>query len=262
MRPLTVSDPVRTEVTHDGARLRLLLDRPKANIVSLEMIGALRRVLADLPGRPALRLLTIEGAGDHFSYGASVEEHAPPLIDRVLSELHGLVRDLLAAPVPTLAVVRGRCLGGGLELVLACDLVFAAEEAVLGVPEIQLGVFPPAAAALLPARIGASRATVAVLQGETFPARWWEAAGLVARVAPGAALEAEVDRWFEQYAAPRSAVALGFAARAARQALRQVAEPALAELERLYLEQLMRTHDAAEGIAAFVAKRAPRWRHA
>jgi cyclohexa-1,5-dienecarbonyl-CoA hydratase len=256
---------LQVQQSPDGARVRLILHRPKGNVLTAEVIGELRAAVAAIrPGR-GVKLVTLEGAGPHFSYGASVEEHAPDRIGTVLPELNGAVLDLLRTPAPTLAVVRGRCLGGALELVLACDLVFAAEDAQLGVPEIGLGVFPPAAAALLPLRVGASRAARAVIGGETLPAAWWAAAGLVDRVVPQGspdALDAEVDGWFEKHLQPRSAAALAHAAEAARAAIVRVVPGLLADLERQYLDRLMRTHDASEGIAAFIERRAPQWRNA
>jgi len=253
---------VRTERRHDGGHLRLILNQPKANILSIALMRDLRRALSTVQHLPEVRLVTIEGAGDHFSYGASVEEHRAALIADALAELHGLVRDLLACPAPTAAVVRGRCLGGGFEIALACDLMFAASTAVLGVPEIALGVFPPAAATLLPPRIGTSRAAAAVLTGRTSQVDAWVTAGLVDLVAPAEELQVAVDRWFDANLGSRSAAALRYAARASRLWLSQQVEATLPQLERLYLDTLMHTRDAAEGIDAFIEKREPRWVHA
>ena len=146
-------------------------------------------------------------------------------------------------------------------MALACDLVFASHDAKLGVPEITLGVFPPAAAALLPLRVGASRASRAVLTGEVFAADWWEAAGLVSGVASATDLDAFVHHWYTTFVAPRSAVALRHAALAARAVVRDQVLAALGRLERRYLDELMLTADAAEGCAAFLEKRPPQWRH-
>ena len=253
---------VRVERAHEGAHLRLVLDRPKGNVITSDVIAALRAALANVNSGDGLKLISLEAGGPNFSYGASVEEHVAEQIARVLPELNGAVLDLLHAPAPTLAVVRGRCLGGGLELALACDMVFAADGALLGVPEVSLGVFPPAAAAILPMRVGSSRAARAVIGGEALPASWWAAAGLVDRVVPSDALDAEVDGWFASQIAPRSAAALAHAAEAARSALVRTVPALLADLERQYLDRLMRTHDATEGIAAFIERRAPQWRNA
>jgi cyclohexa-1,5-dienecarbonyl-CoA hydratase len=254
--------PLRIRPARGGAHVRLILDRPNGNIVNAALVTALRRTLDELRGAAGLKLVTLEGAGDDFSFGASIEEHAPGRIDAVLPDLHAAVRDLLDVAAPTMAVVRGRCLGGGFELALACDLILAADDARLGLPEIRLGVFPPAGAALLPARIGASRAAAAILSGEPRPAAWWAAAGLIERIVPAGDLDGAVDAWFGEYAAPRSSVALRHAAMATRQPVRRALEADLGALEAQYLTRLMRSHDAAEGVAAFLERRPPQWRNA
>lgn len=250
---------VRTEHRHNGAQLRLIIDEPKANIISIAVMRELRDALVQVTPASGLKLVTLEGAGDHFSYGASVEEHRPGVIDAALAELRGTIEALLAVPAPTAAIVRGKCLGGGFELALACDLIFAGTTATLGVPEIALGVFPPAAAALLPVRVGASRAASTVLTGMAVPATAWAATGLLELTAAPAELEAAVDHWFIAHLEPRSAAALHFAAVASRVSVRRQVETVLPELERLYLDALMRTKDAVEGIEAFLAKRPPVW---
>jgi cyclohexa-1,5-dienecarbonyl-CoA hydratase len=252
---------VRSEVRLGAGHLRLILDQPKGNVISYALMQDLVRALDDARRLPTIRLITIEGAGDHFSYGASVDEHRSDAIRTVLPELHQTVRALLAAPAPTAAIVRGRCLGGGFELALACDLLFASTTSALGVPEIALGVFPPAAAALLPLRVGASRAASAILTGEARPVEQWVEAGLIEFTAPPEELEAAVDRWYETNLAHRSAAALRYAALASRVNLRRHVDVVLPELERLYLDSLMQTHDAVEGIAAFLEKRPPVWSH-
>ncbi len=252
---------VRAERNHAGARLRLVVDEPKGNILTISVMRALRGAIAAIPAGSGVKLVTIEGAGDHFSYGASVEEHRADVIASALVELRLTIEALLDAPAPTAAIVRGRCLGGGFELALACDLIFAAPTASLGVPEIALGVFPPAAAALLPIRVGASRAASAVLTGVASTATAWAAAGLIELVAPAEQLNDAVDRWFDTNLSTRSAAALCYAALASRAAARRQVDTVLRDLERLYLDTLMRTQDAVEGIEAFLAKREPVWSH-
>ncbi len=254
-----MTPPVTLSVTSDRARGAFRLFHPTGNIVTREMIEALTEGLVTLGGEPHLKLITIEGTGSDFSFGASIPEHAPGEIERVLPEAHRLTLTLLDAPAATAAIVRGRCLGGGFELALACDFIFAGESATFGLPEVALGVFPPAAAALLPARIGTARATQAILSGAPAPASAWHAAGLVTSVVPDAQLGEAVDGWFAEHLAPKSATALRYAAKAARASLRHSAASLLPELERLYLNDLMGTGDAREGIAAFLEKRAPRW---
>jgi cyclohexa-1,5-dienecarbonyl-CoA hydratase len=254
--------PLRVCARHQGQHVRLVIDRPKGNVITAAVVAALRASLADLPKAGVVKLVTLEGAGDHFSVGTSVEERLPGAIEGILPEFHNLVRDLLAVPAPTAAVVRGRCLGGGFELALACDWIFASQDATLGAPETGLGVFPPAAMALLPPKVGPVRAAEAIVGGGAWSAARWAEFGLVTLVAPAAELEMAVDRWFEARLAPKSAATLRQTARGARAALRAVAEPRLAELEEQYLTELMGTHDAVEGLRAFVERRAPKWRHA
>ena len=250
---------IRTERRRDGGHLRLVIDQPKGNIISRAVIADLRHALARAGDLPHTRLVTIEGAGDHFSYGASVEEHQPDRIGDVLPELHDLIRAMLDVPAATAAIVRGRCLGGGFELALACDFIFAASDAMLGVPEIALGVFPPAAAALLPIRIGVSRAARAVVTGQIEPADRWASRGLIDIVSPPQELDAAIDAWYAEHLATRSAASLNCAVQASRLLTRRHIAEALPALETLYLATLMRTHDAAEGIAAFLDRRKPAW---
>ncbi|HEX6972989.1 MAG TPA: enoyl-CoA hydratase-related protein [Vicinamibacterales bacterium] len=257
---MTMPPLVRSDRRADGW-VRLIVEQPPGNILTIAMCEALRASLSAAHADPATRFITIEGAGVHFSYGASIEEHLPDKVGEMLPAFHRLIADLLDTPCPTAAIVRGRCLGGGLEAALACDLVFASHDAKLGVPEIALGVFPPAASVLLPLRIGASRASRVVLTGEILPADWWETAGLVAGTASAMDLEAYVHRWYVNYIASRSGTALRHAAVAARAMFRQPALASLAALERQYLDELMRTADAVEGCAAFLDKRPPQWRH-
>ena len=252
-QPVTVTfDPHRN-------RAAFRLFHPKGNIITAEMMDALSTALSRLADEPHLKLITVEGAGDDFSFGASIPEHSAEQIGIVLPRMHRLIQDLLGAPAATAALVRGRCLGGGFELALACDFIFAAEDAMFGLPEITLGVFPPAAAALLPLKAGAARAARAILTGDRCSAAEWQRDGLVESIAPAASLDEHVTQWFDRYLAAKSAVALRYAATAARRGLVDHVGRILPELERLYLGSLMQTRDAREGVAAFLEKRTPRW---
>jgi len=253
--------PVSVKVSPDQTRAAFRLFHQKGNILTVEMIHALRSGLETLPENPHLKLVTIEGEGRDFSFGASIAEHTADEIGLALPAMRAVVDDLLSVPAPTAAIVRGRCLGGGFELALACDLIFASDDAVFGLPEIELGVFPPIAAALLPVRIGTARATRTMLTGEARSAAEWQQAGLVELVTPGDQLDRAVDDWFARHLAAKSAAALRHAAAAARTPLVAEARAMLPELERLYLDDLMRTHDAVEGVDAFLHKRPPLWKN-
>ena len=247
-------------LNRDGTRAALTFAETPGNILTADLMSQMSTALADLHEAPHLRLLTIEGGGDDFSFGASVPEHAPEAIDRVLPQMHALIVQLLAVPAPTAAIVRGRCLGGGFELALACDFIFAGDGATFGLPEIALGVFPPVASVLLPRRAGLARATGAILTGDSVPATIWESRGLIELTAPEPQLAAAVDEWYANTLAGHSAEALRHAVRALRNPLIDIARRELPVVERLYLDELMRSRDATEGIRAFTEKRQPRWR--
>jgi cyclohexa-1,5-dienecarbonyl-CoA hydratase len=257
---VSAASPVRLGFSHDRSRAAFRLFDEKGNCLTAAMVAALRAALEPLGENPHLKLVTFEGEGSEFSFGASIPEHAPDRIREVLPAMHQLLGDVLDVPAPTAAIVRGRCLGGGFELALACDFIVASDDAVLGLPEIQLGVFPPAASALLPWKIGAPRAARAILTGAVLPARDWQQMGLIELLSPAGELAAAVDAWFEAQLAPKSAAALRYASLAARETTAAHFKAAIATLERLYLDDLMRTADAAEGIAAFMEKRPPDWR--
>lgn len=253
--------PVRLSYNEDRSRAVFQLYHPTGNIITAEMVRAMRAALETMPENPHLKLLTLEGAGADFSFGASIPEHAPDQIAHVLPEMHALIEDFLDLPVVTAAVVTGRCLGGGFELALACDFIFSADDAVMGLPEISLGVFPPAGCVLLPLRINGATATRAIVTGEPQSARIWYDAGLIELLAPRDGLQQAVNLWYSQHLAGKSAAALRHAATAARATMRAQVRAVLPALERLYLDDLMRTHDAVEGIEAFLQKRAPQWQH-
>jgi len=237
------------------------LNSPPLNILTRNVLAVVRRELAALAREPALRVVVLRAEGRHFSAGASVEEHLPPACDALIGEFGETVLALRDFPLPVIAAVRGRCLGGGFELVQAADLVLAADDAVFGQPEIGLGVLPPAACALLPALVGRPLAAELIFTGASLTAAEAQAAGIVRRVVPGAELDDAVDGL-----ARRIARHSGAALRLAKRALGQAdgapgAQPAVGvgRAGRIYLDELMKTEDALEGLRAFLEKREPHW---
>jgi cyclohexa-1,5-dienecarbonyl-CoA hydratase len=245
----------------DGRVATLTLARPPLNILDLPTLEALDRGLAGLTHDKQLDLLVVRGAGEHaFSAGVAVQDHTGERIGPALAAFHGAIRQLRELPAVTLAVVQGHCLGGGLELALACDLVLASDDSRFGLPEITLGCYPPVAAALLPRWIGRARALELLLTGRTFDAAEAERLGLLTRRVPAAELDTAC-RELRALLLDQSGVALRLAKRAARAGEEHAFAPALAEAERLYLDELVKTADMHEGIAAFLAKRKPEWKH-
>jgi cyclohexa-1,5-dienecarbonyl-CoA hydratase len=254
-----MENKVRLELTHNGQVARITLAAPKANILDKTMMLGMVVVLDELAAQKNLKAIVLAAAGAHFSFGASIEEHLPDRIGDTLMHLRNLLLKMTAASAPMIAAVRGQCLGGGFELALACDLIVAEENAQFALPEIKLGVFPPAGAALLPVRVGSGRAAEMVLTGASWTANHAAAAGLVNKVFPRGELDRQLDAWLESDFLPRSAMALRFGAQASRRPLMRTLEIDLPALERIYLNDLMEQPDAVEGVLAFLEKRQPHW---
>ena len=250
---------LKSWLERDGALLRLRLARPKANLVDAAMIAALAAAFASQRRHAGLLAVLIDHEGPHFSFGASVEEHLPEKCAAMLGGLHALLGTMLEWRAPILVAVRGQCLGGGLELAMAGHLLFVAPDAQLGQPEIKLGVFPPAASVLLPLRIAQARAEDLLYSGRSIDGATAAAWGLAnqADADPVAAALA----YFDANLADKSAAALALGVRAARSAFADLARARLADAEESYLDELMATHDANEGLASFLAKRRPKWEH-
>jgi cyclohexa-1,5-dienecarbonyl-CoA hydratase len=253
-----VTQPVKIWHEADGRLLRLRLNRPKANLVDAVMIAALDLALDHL-GNGQLGAALIDAEGPHFSFGASVEEHLPSQCTAMLAGLHRLVLRMVESPVPLLLAVRGQCLGGGLELALAGHLMFVTPEANLGQPEMKLGVFAPAASCLLPELVGPQRAFDLLVSGRSITGAQAAAIGIAHEAA--ADPEHAALAYFEEHLKPKSASSLRYAVKAARLDYVARVREKIRTVERLYLDELMVTHDAAAGLEAFIAKRAPQWQH-
>jgi len=251
------ASPLKVWLEHDGRLLRLRLNNPKANLIDAGMISALVNVLAKHSSDPGIACVLLDATGPHFSFGASVEEHLPDQCADMLSSLHGLIVNMLEYPVPILAAVQGQCLGGGLEVVCGASQIFAANDAKFGQPEIKLAVFAPAASCLLPERIGQANAEDLLFSGRSIHAPEALRMGLVQDVSDNP--EQAAVGWFEQHLEPLSASSLRFAVQAARlQSLDRI-KGKIALVEKLYINKLMKTHDALEGLTAFVEKRKAHW---
>lgn len=244
----------------DGGVARITLARPPLNILDIEMMEELNGALGGLAGRPGLTALVVAAEGKAFSAGVAVEDHQGERVKPMLEAFHQIFRRLAALEVPTVAAVQGAALGGGAELATFCDLVIASEKATLGQPEIKVGVFPPIAALHYPNRVGEARALQLLLSGEILAAREAERIGLVDRVVAPEELEGAVASAVARFT-DKSAVVVRLTKRAVREARGRGFEQALAALEDLYENALMRTEDAQEGLRAFVEKRPPVWKH-
>ncbi len=250
--------PLQVSLDRDDQLLRLRLARPKANIIDAQMIDALDAAIDHYIEQPQLLGILLTAEGPHFSFGASVEEHMPDKCAAMLVRLHSLILKMIASPIPILAAVKGQCLGGGLELACACNRIFADPKAALGQPEIMLAVFAPAASCLLPLRIGQANAEQLLLSGASVDGAEALRIGLVDQLDENP--EAAALAWFDQHLLGKSPSSLRFALQAARDDYVRTVEEKLNVVEKMYLEELMQTHDAVEGLSAFLDKRKPIWK--
>ncbi|TFG47327.1 MAG: enoyl-CoA hydratase [Gemmatimonadales bacterium] len=253
--PVTASS---ARYTREGGIGRLVLDRPPVNVLNLDTMVALQSAIAEAAADPRLKLLSVSGAGRAFSAGVDVADHTADRVGRMLELFHGAIRQLMALEAPVVALVHGAALGGGCELALACDMIFARDDLKLGQPEIQLAVFPPVAAALLPRLIGRQRALDLILSGRTIGAAEALRMGLVSRIFSTADFDAGSEAALIEIAS-RSGPALRLAKRAVLDGADLAFDPALTRAEDLYLNELMPLADVHEGLAAFMEKRAPVW---
>lgn len=246
-------------VQRDGRVATITLNRPPLNILDIPTIARLGEAASELAADPDLQVVFLRGAGDRaFSAGVSVQDHTADKVGPMLASLHGVIRKLRELDAVTVAAVRGHCLGGGMEVALACDLVIATENARFGQPEIDLGCYPPVAAALYPSLIGVGKTLDLLVTGRTLTCAEAERMGLVTRIVDD--LDQGIARFAEEIGG-KSTVVTRMTKRVVRAGRDRAFADALEEAERVYVEELCRTEDMGEGLAAFLEKRRPVWKH-
>jgi cyclohexa-1,5-dienecarbonyl-CoA hydratase len=250
---------IQTELK-DGVAT-LTLNRAPLNVLNIEMMEEIDAYLEGLKKEKSLKLLVIQALGKAFSAGVDVGEHLGDLVKKMTEVFHRMFRLMDALKVPSLAVVNGAALGGGSELALYCDMVIATEKAKFGQPEIQVGVFPPIAALILPKMVGRKKAMELILLGETIGAQEALTLGLVNKVVPEASLVEEVNGFIGKFKKLSGAV-LKVTREAVLEGLNDDSIKGLDVIEKIYLDKLMNTYDAAEGLKAFMEKRKPAWKDA
>ena len=241
---------------------RITLARAPVNIFNIAMMREISDALNSCAASRDLAAIVFDAAPDcrAFSAGVAVEEHVADTVFQMLDSFHAIFRALEQIGRPTIALVDGPALGGGCELVTACDIVVASQRARFGQPEIKIGVFPPVGAVLLPRVIGDKRARELILTGDMINAEEALSLGLVNYVLPSEELEEKLTELLGKFR-ELSAAALEHARRAIDSAQARSLDASLNEVENMYLHELMKTSDAIEGVNAFIEKRKPIWRN-
>lgn len=235
---------------------RVVMNKPPLNVLDIAMIAELDAALKSLKGDHESKVVVIAAQGKAFSAGVEVADHTPDKVDSMIKTFHGVFHTLWSLEQPVVAAVQGAALGGGCEVALGCDFIVASEKAKLGQPEIKLGVFAPIATLLLPKLIGRMKANELLLTGDAIDAREAERIGLVNKVVSVETFEQEVNAFVN-----RLATLSGAGLRYAKRAIALGIEQGLPAVEKNYLNDLMKTEDAVEGLNAFMEKRNPVWKN-
>jgi cyclohexa-1,5-dienecarbonyl-CoA hydratase len=249
---------IKTEIK-DGLGV-ITLNRPPVNVLNIAMMEEMNEVLEAWQGEKDLKVLLFKAENKCFSAGVDVGEHLGDLAPKMIGVFHRMFRLMYGYRIPTVASVFGSCLGGGCELAVFSDLVIASDDAKFGQPEIQVGVFPPVAAQIMPRIIGMKAAMELILSGKIISAEEALGKGLINQVVKRDELEEATAAFIKPYL-KLSAEVLRQTKRAIVAGLLDDLEPSLKVIEDIYLNDLMKTADANEGLQAFVDKRKPVWKN-
>ena len=248
------------QLTKEKGIARITFNRPKHNVLNMDMMQELTSVLAELNGDAELKCVVIVAQGASWCAGVEVLDHKPELAPDMIRIFDALLRQIHALAVPSIAAVNGTCLGGGLEVAIACDMVVAAKSAVFGQPEIKLGFLPPYAAVRLPFLVGPSKAIEICTTGRRYSAEAMQQMGIVCDVFDDDAFENGLTKLIKeiQHASP---LILRLNKKAVNQHVGMALDDAMNSVNDMFLNQLMKTEDTLEGIRSFEEKRRPEWKN-
>jgi cyclohexa-1,5-dienecarbonyl-CoA hydratase len=249
----------RLSISIEAPLASITFTHPPLNVFDFQMMDELLDALKALEQRREISTVIVSGGERGFSAGVDVAVHTPDQVPTMLQKFHGLILALTRFPKITIAEVHGVCLGGGAELAMVCDMCFTTEKAKWGFPEITLGCYPPVACAALAALVGQKRAADLVFTGRTFSGQDAADWGLANEAHPENELreviEGTLDHLFKL-----SPTALTHAKKACYAWDSIHLDKGLARAEKIYIEELMQTEDAKEGIQAWLEKRQPEWK--
>ena len=235
---------------------RITFNKPPLNVLDIRMMKEINTALSGFIGKN-LKAVVIDAEGKAFSAGVDISDHTADKVDGMIEVFHDIFNNLQNLEMPTVALVNGAALGGGCEVAIFCDLVIASEKAKFGQPEIKVGVFPPVAAALMPRLMPGRKALELLLTGDIIKAGEAMNLGLVNQVLPVENFEEEAEKWLAESLGDKSAVVLRMTKRAFVEGFRNNYDDSIKAIERIYLDELMKTSDALEGLGAFMEKRQP-----
>jgi cyclohexa-1,5-dienecarbonyl-CoA hydratase len=237
---------------------RITFNRPPLNVLNIEMMKEINQALKDFQSR-SLKVLILTADGKAFSAGVDISDHTKEKVNEMIQIFHDIFTNLLKIKSPTVALVNGAALGGGCEVAMFCDIVIASEKSKFGQPEIKVGVLPPIAAAIFPKLMWNKKALELILTGDIIKADEAKNFGLVNHILPVEKFEAEAEKFITKKIASNSAIVMQLTKRAFIEGATQNYSNSIKKIEDIYLNELMKTKDANEGLAAFMEKRQPVW---
>lgn len=239
---------------------RITVNRPPLNVLNVETLQEMVKALEDVDEDASIKVLVIRGSGQKaFSAGVEIEDHFPDKIEETLDSFHRVFHLLADINKPTVAAVHGFAFGGGCELAMACDIVFASEDAQFGQQEVKVGAIPTVATVLLPRIVGRKKALEMIFTGDIITAAEAKQIGLINDICPVGGLEEAVNSLLGKFK-KKSPVVLQLIRMAILQGLNKDFKEALHGVTSIYLNNLIKTEDAVEGLNAFLEKREPRWK--
>jgi cyclohexa-1,5-dienecarbonyl-CoA hydratase len=245
-------------VTMQAPIARVILANPPVNVIDMPMMDELMVAMESIEVRPDISAVIFAGSDQAFSAGVDIGAHTLENVRGMLSKFHSVIRGVISSKKVTVAVVRGNCLGGGAELAAVCDIVFTADNATWGFPEISLGCFPPVAAALLAALVGQKHAAELILTGRQITGEEAMRIGLANEALPEDELSEMVYETAERLS-QLSPASLAVTKKALYAWDSAHVDKGLQRAEQIYIQELMPLDDAQEGIKAWLEKRKPKW---
>lgn len=239
----------------------LTIDRPPVNILNIATMEEINEALVSLFGNTEVKVLVLSGMGEKaFSAGVDVADHTEDKAEKMLEAFHDIFRNLAKLDQVTVAAVKGLVLGGGCEVAIFCDLIIAADNLKIGQPEIKLSVFPPIALLIMPRLVGLKKASELLLTGKVIAAAEAEKIGLVNKIVPLDSFDSELQNFIKPFS-ELSQIGIKYSKRGINLGLENTFPEGLEKIEKIYMEELMASQDAHEGLKAFLEKRKPSWKN-
>ncbi len=253
-----MSEPKYIKIDKTDGVAKIVLNRPKHNVLNIAMMNELNTQLDIISKDENLKCLVITGQGKSFCAGVEVSDHKPELVHDMVAVFNKIFENINKIDIPIIAAVNGACLGGGMEVAIACDIVIASEKAILGQPEIKLGFFPPYAALRLPELVGPAKAIEICTTGRTYSAAEAKHMGFVSKTAPVDDFNEIVEKTVKEIAYS-SPLIIKLNKRAVKRHIGTNFTQGVELISNYFLNTLMTTCDTLEGIKSFEEKRKPVW---